>query len=828
MADDFLIDEKQDKKEEKVNLYALLFKYLIYWPWFVASIILFLALGYLYIRKSTPIYQINASVLIKEDNSRSGYSSAKNPLGSLSGMGLISMTNNFDNEIEILNSRTLMKKVVIAQGLYINYFEPRSLNYTRELYKTAPLNVYMTPEEADKLPSGISLRFKQKDKTQWDVTIKYEKDGEEYKQEAIINRLPQVLNTPVGVITVSENPNLKDLAPEILEEMPTTFVSNIYPPTAVAISYKNSITIEPTSKTTTIAKVGIQATSRERAIDFINTLVAMYNKDANDEKNEIAEKTGEFIDKRILLIGEELGNTENQLADFKQRSGLTNLSSDAELALKENSEYNKARVNNSTQIRLVEFLRDYIDNPQFGEDVIPSNVGLEDKTLTNVINTYNAQIIERKRLLRTSSEENPAIANLDVSIEATRKNVRTTVASVLEGLMITKKQLDQQAQKFENRISNAPQQEKELISISRQREIKATLYTILLQKREENAITLASTANNSRIVEEALAGNRPVSPKKKIIMLATLILGIGVPFGIIYLRDLLKYKIENSEDIRKITDVPILAELPIGEKPKTGGAIVVRENENGIMEEVFRSLRTNLLFTLKTGEKVIMFSSTQPGEGKSFVAGNTAVSLALMGKKVIIVGMDIRKPGLNKVFHLSRRADGITSYLSDPEHINLFDMIQESDISSNLDILPGGPIPPNPTELVSGPTLSNAIQMLKEHYDYIILDTAPIGMVTDSALIAKHADACIYVCRADVTPKAGYEFINVLRDDETFPKVATVLNGIDLNQRKHSYAYRYGKKYGYGYGNSGYGYGYGYGYEDTNKKKKKKNPFRKS
>ena len=388
----------------------------------------------------------------------------------------------------------------------------------------------------------------------------------------------------------------------------------------------------------------MQATSRERAVDFINTLVAMYNQDANDEKNEIAEKTGEFIDKRIQLIGEELGSTENQLADFKQRSGLTDLSSDAEMALKENAEYNKARVNNSTQIRLVEFLRDYIDNPQFGEDVIPSNVGLEDKTLTNVINTYNAQIIERKRLLRTSSEENPTIANLDVSIEATRRNVRTTVASVLEGLMITKRELDRQAQNFESRISNAPQQEKELISISRQREIKATLYTILLQKREENAITLASTANNSRIVEEALAGNRPVSPKKKIIMLVALILGAGLPFGIIYLRDLLKYKIENTEDIRKITDAPILAELPITEKSQTG-AIVVHENENGIMEEVFRSLRTNLLFTLKAGEKVIMFSSTQPGEGKSFVAGNTAVSLALMGKKVIIVGMDIRKPG---------------------------------------------------------------------------------------------------------------------------------------------------------------------------------------
>lgn len=818
MVDDFLTDDRKDKKEEKVNLYALLFKYLIYWPWFVTSIVIFLALGYLYIRKSTPVYEINSSVLIKEDNKR-GFGS-QNPLSSLNGMGLISMTNNFDNEIEILSSRTLMKKVVIAQNLYINYFEPRLLSYTRELYKTSPLIIHMTPEEADRLEGGVILNFEKEDQNQWSVKIKYELKDEEYEQTAEIKKLPQVLNTPVGIITVSENPNLENLDPEVLEEMPTAFTGSIYPPTAVAISYRKNISIEPTSKTTTIAQINISATSRARAIDFINTLVALYNQDANDEKNEIAEKTGEFIDKRIQLIGEELGNTENQLADYKQRSGLTDLTKDAALALQENSEYNKERVNNSTQIRLVEFLRDYINNPQFGEDVIPSNVGLEDKTLTNVINNYNAQIIERKRLLRTSSEENPAIANLDVSIEATRRNVRTTVASVLEGLLITKKQLDQQAKKFESRISDAPQQEKELVSISRQREIKATLYTILLQKREENAITLASTANNSRIVEEALSGNSPIAPRKKVIMLLALILGVGLPFGIIYLRDLMKYKIENADDIRKITDAAILAELPLGEKP-TNGAIVVRENENGVMEEVFRSLRTNLLFMLRSGEKVIMFSSTQPGEGKSFVAGNTAVSLALMGKKVIIVGMDIRKPGLNKVFHLSRKADGITSYLSDPDHVNLFDMIQQSDISPNLDILPGGPIPPNPTELVSGNILSGAINQLKEKYDYVILDTAPIGMVTDSALIAQQADICVYVCRADVTPKAGYEFINTLRADEQFPKVATVLNGIDLNQRKHSYAYGYGKKYGYGYGKSGYGYGYGYGYEDVKKKKKK-------
>ena len=238
-----------------------------------------------------------------------------------------------------------------------------------------------------------------------------------------------------------------------------------------------------------------------------------------------------------------------------------------------------------------------------------------------------------------------------------------------------------------------------------------------------------------------------------------------------------------------------------------------------MMEETFRALRTNMLFMLGSDEKVILFSSSQPGEGKSFIAGNTAVSLAYMGKKVIIVGMDIRKPGLNKVFNMSRRAEGITNYLSDPKHANLLELIQHSDISPNLDILPGGLIPPNPTELVASDALDKAIEQLKEHYDYVILDTAPIGLVTDTAIIGRVADLCVYVCRADVTPKAAFGYINTLRDEKKFSKLATVINSIDMSKRKNSYGYGYGKKYGYGYGKKyGYGYGYGYGYE-TNEKK---------
>ena len=233
------------------------------------------------------------------------------------------------------------------------------------------------------------------------------------------------------------------------------------------------------------------------------------------------------------------------------------------------------------------------------------------------------------------------------------------------------------------------------------------------------------------------------------------------------------------------------------------------------MEEMFRGLRTNLLFMLGKDERVILFSSTQPGEGKSFVAGNLAVSLAYLGKRVVVVGMDIRKPGLNKVFNISRKMEGITNYLSDPDHVELFDMVQRSDISPNLDILPGGPIPPNPTELVARDVLEKAIARLKERYDYVILDTAPIGMVTDTAIIGRVADMCVYVCRADVTPKAGFSYINVLRRERKFP---TVINGLDMTKRKNSYGYGYGKKYGYGKG-YGYGYGYGYGFEAGDKKK---------
>lgn len=795
---------QENNKEENINLYEIFFKYLVYWHWFVAGVIIMLIAAWLWLRYQAPVYNVTASVLIQEQDQRNGGASSGSPLAAMQDLGMFSISNNFDNEVEILHSRTLLKKVVTNLGLYISISNSRTFGYDLPLYKKSPLNVYMTPSEAEKLyaPVDLKLRYSTDGKLSVEASYTLDEESDEETVTQEYEKLPAVMNTPVGVITFMSNDSIP-----MEEDM--RLRARISSPVAVAESYGLNLTVEPTSKTTTIARLSVQNTDRERAVDFITCLVALYNQDANDEKNEVAQKTAEFIEERLVIINDELGSTESRLADFKQRSGLTNLVNDAQLALEENSKYNQQRVQNETQISLVTFLRDYINNPANRDEVIPSNVGLEDKGLSAAIDQYNAQLGERKRLLLTSSEENPAVVKLDANLEAMRRSVQTTVSSVLRGLQITKKDLDRQARKFEGRISQAPEQEKEFMSISRQQEIKATLYTMLLQKREENAITLAATANNGRIIEEPLPDRDPVSPKKKIFYLAALVLGIGIPFGIIYLSDLLKYKIENRTDVERLTDVPVVGEIPLGKKPEHG-AIVVHENRNDVMEETFRGFRTNLLFMLRPEERVIMFSSTMPGEGKSFVAGNLAVSLAFMGKKVLIMGMDIRKPGLNKVFNLTRRGLGITSYLSDPDHVDLFNMIQHSDISPNLDILPGGPIPPNPTELVARGTLDVAISQLKEKYDYLILDTAPIAMVTDSKLISRVADMLVYVCRADYTPKGGFSYINTLRDEHAVAHLATVINSIDMSKRKNSYGYGYGQKYGYGYGKSGYGYGYGY------------------
>ncbi|EFI14344.1 GumC family protein [Bacteroides sp. D22] len=805
-------NEAQESKEENIDVKELLFKYLIHWPWFVGAVVACLIAAWVYLHVSTPVYNISATVLIKDDK-KGGSAGMLSGLESLGLDGMISSSQNIDNEIEVLRSKTIVKEVVEDLGLYISYTDEDEFP-SRNMYKTSPVQVSLTPQEADLLEEPMIVKMALQPQGSMDVTVKI--DDDEYQKH--FEKLPAVFPTDKGTLAFFLTPDSvlssKRTSEETTASEKTTrnITATINKPLAVAKWCCKNMTIEPTSKTTSVAVISLKNSNVQRGKDFINKLLEMYNINTNNDKNEVAQKTAEFINERIGIISKELGSTEKDLESFKRGAGITDLTSDAQIALTGSAEYEKKRVENQTQINLLQDLQKYMQNE--GYEVLPSNIGLQDLNLAAAINRYNEVLVERKRLLRTSTENNPTIINLDTSISAMKENVQVSLDRVLRGLFITKADLDREASRYSRRISEAPGQEREFVSIARQQEIKAGLYLMLLQKREENAITLAATANNAKIIDDAIADDDPVSPKRKVIYLIALVLGVGIPVGVIYLLELTKFKIEGRSDVEKLTNVPIVGDIPLTDEKQ--GAIAVFENQNNLMSETFRNIRTNLQFMLENDKKVILVTSTVSGEGKSFISANLAISLSLLGKKVIIVGLDIRKPGLNKVFNIPRKEVGITQYLANPEK-NLMDLVQPSDVSKNLYILPGGTVPPNPTELLARDGLDKAIETLKKNFDYVILDTAPVGMVTDTLLIGRVADLSVYVCRADYTHKNEYTLINELAENNKLPKLCTVINGLDLKRRKYGYYYGYGKygKY-YGYGKR-YGYGYGYG-EQTHDK----------
>ena len=799
-----MIDERKDKlgeqSEEQVNIQELLFRYLIHWPWFVVSIIICIACAWGYLRLTTPIYNISATVLIK-DEKKGGGASMSSDLEKMGLEGFVSSSSNVDNEIEVLRSKSLSREVVNNLGLFVTYMDEDEFP-SKELYHTSPVLVSLTHQEADKLPGRMEINMILQPTGALGVQITV---GEkEYRKQ--FDKLPAVFPTDEGTVAFfANNDTLSAVCPENItkERHITAFINR---PFSVLKEYVNSLSIAPTSKTTSVVVISLENTNTRRGRDYINKLLEMYNINANNDKNEVAQKTAEFIDERIGIISKELGSTEQDLENFKRSAGITDLNSEAQIALTGNAEYEKKRVENQTQINLVMDLQRYMKGNEY--EVLPSNIGLQDAASAGAIDRYNQMLVERKRLLRTSTENNPTIINLDTSIRAMRTNVQATLDATLKGLQITKEDLAREASRYSRRINDAPTQERQFVSIARQQEIKSGLYLMLLQKREENAITLAATANNAKIIDEALADDNPISPKKTIVYLAALVLGVGLPVGVIYLIGLTKFKIEGRADVEKLTSLPVVGDIPLADE-KTG-SIAVFENQNNLMSETFRNVRTNLQFMLENGKNVILVTSTISGEGKSFISANLAISLSLLGKKVVIVGLDIRKPGLNKVFNIPKKEHGITQYLTNTT-ANLMDFVQPSDINKNLFILPGGTVPPNPTELLARGGLEKAIETLKANFDYVILDTAPVGMVTDTLLIGRVADLSVYVCRADYTHKAEFTLINELAENNKLPNLCIAVNGLDLNSRKYGYYYGYGKygKY-YGYGKR-YGYGYGYG-----------------
>jgi len=809
------LDELKDVLDEKKEAGNLDFKkifthFVLNWQWYLLSVVVCLCGAIFYLKYARPAYELTARMLVKDEEKKSS-NSVKQMLPNMQDFGFMNNSSGFDNEVEILASPVTVHDAVKRLKLYTEYrFD--GLFTQKLLYPSPPVWVDLDPVSLDSLDyymlagtRTIQLAVTKKG-TGYHVDIELFAGKERRKEYAKdIATLPVSLKTDFGTLSIAGNPKYAIKKDDPFQKGKALVIA-IRPPMSVALGYMKRLKVEPTSKKTTIADFTLKDENAIRGIDFLNALVLCYNEQANDDKNEVALKTEEFINQRLEKIDAELGTTENSLEDYKRRNSVTHIEADAAQSLQLSAQLAARLADANTQLQILDYLEEYMDDPNNRHKLVPANIGLDDQASTLLIADYNRAVLDRARLMRSSSEQSPQVQTLTATLENLETTIRQAFAQARHSLELERSSIQGQYAKYQGRIANTPEHERVLTQIGRQQEVRSGIYLLLLQKREENSISLAATADKGKLIAPPLS-NGKVSPRKTLVLATAILLGLLIAFVILMVKQMLRYRIEGREDVEKLTKISILADIPLAGKTVDGEkALVVRENTNDAMEEAFRGLRTNLRFILEGDEKVILCTSCIPGEGKTFVCTNLAMSLALMGKKVVIVGLDIRKPALGRLFGLKDCETGISLLLAKDElpESDLLANIFPSGVNENLDLLLAGPTPPNPTELLARESLHEIIEMLKRRYDYVIFDTAPVGLVTDTLQIARYADVNCYVCRADYTPKANIGLLNTLAEDKKLKNVCLILNGVDMSKRKYGYYYGYGKYGKYGrYGNNG-------------------------
>lgn len=805
-----LLEEESGEKSSGLNFQTIFAALVLNWQWFLLSLIICISGALIYLRYAEPVYKVSSRMLIKDENRKKN---ANQMLSNIQDLGFLNNSSGIENEIEVLQSRILLRDVVKDLKIYTEYRrDGRVINPI--IYQAQPVNIDLDPQHLD------SLDYNLLEKTQW-LKMKLWREDSVYvleghvmngknEQNAFdrrIKALPASLATEIGTITLTQNAGRE-------WKEGSTYLVTLRPPMQVATEYLSSLTVAPTSKLTSIAELTITDKNYRRGMDVLRQLTICYNRQANADKNEVALRTEEFINDRMAKISEELGSTEKEIQQIKQANSVTSLS-DASQSFQMSNQFSARLAEANSQVQMLDYLREYVNDPKHRYEVIPSNVGMDDGTSAALIKSYNQAVQDRNRLLKAASEQAPQVQTLTSTIDELKSSIQTALMQARRSADINRQGIQSQFSKFQGQVSAAPVQERVLAQVGRQQDVKSTLYMLLLQKREENSIALAATADNGKLIDEPKFEGK-VSPKTMIILLGALVLAFAVPGLCVWMIAFFRYKIEGHEDVAQLTNLPIVADVAVAsDNVKQKAGIVVQANKNNQIDEIFRSMRTNIQFMLQGDQKVICFTSSTSGEGKTFNAANLAVSFALLGKKVILCGLDIRKPALGRLFSISDRFEGITSLLTLSvdkltEHA-LNSQIVRSGVNDNLDLLLAGPTPPNPTELLARENFDMIVKMLREKYDYVIFDTAPVGLVTDTLQIAQHADITVFVCRADYTPKSAFGLLNTLAKEQKMPNPCVVINGIDMSRRKYGYYYGYGTygKYGrYGYGRYGrYGYG---------------------
>ncbi|WP_369753146.1 GumC family protein [Flavobacterium sp. WC2409] len=770
----------EEEYENDFDLKGFLDKYLLHWKWFVLAVIICLAGAFAYLRYTVPQYKATTSVLVK-DEKKGGMLSE---LSAFADMGLGGgMVNNVDNEIEILKSRSLLESTVRKLNLNIRFFVKGNI-VDKEIYDTSPIQVQVINDKGKFYKDPVAFTFIDGKGDFFELAVEETNGSAKF---LLGSKRNFKYNTPIptayGSIVISKSASNRVFFKEGLHILKILII----PFDEVVDEFRQNLEISTVSKTSSVVGISIKDPVIKKAEDFLDTMIQIYNDDAAEDKNFISENTSIFIANRLKLITQELDGVEQDVQTFKKTNQLTDIESEAKLFIEGSNEYDKKGIETEIQLNVVSSMLNFIKKSD-NSDLLPTNIISNDNSTSGLIGSYNQLVLDRNRILKSATTENPSVVKMDQQIASLKNNVQTSLLRMQSSLTIQKRDLNKEEGLLNAKIGKIPVQERQFRVIARQQKVKEELYLYLLQKREETAISMSATEPNARVIDVAKANKKPVSPNKKIIYLAGLILGLLVPFGVIYTDDLLDTKIKSRLDLEGKTLIPFIGDVPTSDSPSE----IIQSGSRTSSAEALRIIRTNLefMFTkVPDGEaKTVFLTSTFPSEGKTFVSVNLAATFALSGKRVLLIGMDIRNPRLDEYLTLPER--GVTNYLSSKD-LKLEDLIVKYAGYENFHILPAGIIPPNPAELLMGKNVDVLFKELKTKYDYIIVDTAPVSLVTDTLLIAKHADTFIYVARANFLEKRMLNIANTLYKENKLPNMCLLLNDTDSTK--------------------GYGYGYGYG-----------------
>ncbi len=781
------IDRQEWEPEEKgqgLDLQQLVGKFRFLWPWMLICALVAVTIAGLYLYFTPNQFKVNAKILIKDDEKKGG---GGGDLSMLKSIGLLSGASNVDNELEIIRSYTLMREVVQDLQLNVQYFKKENLK-TTELYgKTAPFQLWFESFNKSAFAEG-ALKYEVV-VTNKGLSLKAE-EGPAYQVS-----WGDSLTIPAGKLIALRNAGAASKGSETY----SLVVSN---PDLVADGMVKSIEASIPNKQVTTINLAIEESIPERGEHIINKLINAYMRANVDDNNRIADSSMAFIDARLMVVGDQLSNIEKEIQVFKQKNEISDLGEQAKAMISSTSDYAREVSQQEVQLSVIESLERYIKENSGNPRIVPASLVVQDPTLSAVVGQYNSLLMQRSRLLLGSTETNPMVVNIDGQLQDLRQDMISGIQSVKRGAQVALKSLRSNSSDLEARMRQVPQKERVALDYSRQQAIQQELYLFLLQKREETAISRSSTIANARIIDAAKTDRGPIKPKKKVIMAIALLAGLVLPFGVSYGRSIINTRLRTRADIEQVSDLPVIGEIGHHNQDKV---LVAEVGNRSVVAEQFRALRTNLQYIL-TGldEKTILITSCMSGEGKTFISINLASVLALAGKKVALLELDLRKPRVSASLGLDP-AKGFSTYAIGKA--TLEEVLIPSGIHADCWLLPSGPLPPNPAELLLNERTDALFSELEQRFDYIIIDTTP-NIVADALILSKKAQATLFIVRANVTDKDQMKIPNGLYRDGKMPRMNLVVN--DINQSKYSGGY-------YGYGNYGQGYG---GYADEMKKKK--------